>query len=101
VADDVGGVNGVRGRQESAARRCILRTLALAVVLLAGVSVVGFGGRLWWVFDGFSHFRVQYLTALLACTLPLAALRRWRWAAAFAAVKRDPRRPAVRRRPLR
>ena len=27
-------------------------------------SLIGFAGRCWWVFDLFSHFRVQYLVVL-------------------------------------
>ena len=38
----------------------------VALLILGLATVVGFLGNLWWVFDLFSHFRVQYLTGLLA-----------------------------------
>jgi endonuclease/exonuclease/phosphatase (EEP) superfamily protein YafD len=37
----------------------------LAATGLAVVTLFGFLGRLWWVFDLFSHFRVQYMQAAL------------------------------------
>jgi endonuclease/exonuclease/phosphatase (EEP) superfamily protein YafD len=55
----------------------------------AGATLLGFAGRVHWLVDLWSHFRVQYLVALLVFALACALLRQWRWAAAcpaFAAV---------------
>lgn len=44
----------------------------------AGASVVAYLGPLWWVFDIFSHFRVQYFLALTLCAIFLGfGGRRW------------------------
>ena len=46
--------------------------LLLLAVTLAGVtlaSLVAFLGRLWWIFDLFSHFRLQYAVLSLICAL--------------------------------
>ncbi len=42
---------------------------------LVALSIVGFLGGLWWVFDLCAHFRVQYLISLLAVLLFLIVLR--------------------------
>jgi endonuclease/exonuclease/phosphatase (EEP) superfamily protein YafD len=38
--------------------------LSACGVIALMATVLGFGGRLWWIFDLFSHFRVQWLAAL-------------------------------------
>lgn len=42
---------------------------ALIATLVSIFTLAGFIGRLWWVFDLFSHFRVQYCLILLSCAL--------------------------------
>lgn len=54
------------------------------VLLLA--TLLGFCGRLWWLFDLFSHFRVQYLFGLTAVALLLFFLRSRKAAACYAIV---------------
>jgi endonuclease/exonuclease/phosphatase (EEP) superfamily protein YafD len=53
-----------------------LASAAATVVFLA--TLAGFGGRVWWVFDLFSHFRVQYLLSSAAMALVLVVCRRFR-----------------------
>ena len=40
-------------------------TLTFLVVLLGAMTLAGFLGGAWWLFDVFAHFRLQYATALL------------------------------------
>jgi endonuclease/exonuclease/phosphatase (EEP) superfamily protein YafD len=54
--------------------------------LLAGLgsaavvaSVLPLAARLWWVFELFTHFRVQLLAGLAVLTLLFAARRAWTW----------------------
>jgi endonuclease/exonuclease/phosphatase (EEP) superfamily protein YafD len=56
-----------------------LLTFAAWLSLLVGASatLAGFLGRLWWVFDLFSHFRLQYLIFFLAVGLLFAGLRQF------------------------
>ena len=56
--------------------------------LLAGLgsaavagSVLPLAARLWWVFELFSHFRVQLLAGLAVLALLFAARRAWTWCA--------------------
>jgi len=50
--------------------------LDVAVLIICLANLAGFGGKLWWRFDLFSHFRVQYLVLLLlACLLYLIGRR--------------------------
>jgi endonuclease/exonuclease/phosphatase (EEP) superfamily protein YafD len=65
------------------------RWLTLPGLLVAAGTMVcvatgcGFAGRLWWVFDLFSHFRLQYFLSIsLALVLSLPA-RRFRASTAF------------------
>ena len=46
---------------------------------VAGAVIALFGG-LHWTAELFTHFRVQYFSALLFCALFLAGARRFRWA---------------------
>ncbi len=54
-----------------------LASAAGLVVILS--SLIGFFGPLWWFFDLFSHFRVQYLLTLLLLIPVLAYSGRWTW----------------------
>ncbi len=42
------------------------------------LTILGFAGGLFWVFDLFSHFRVQYLLSILPILICLLLLRRFR-----------------------
>jgi len=42
---------------------------SLATVIVSLFTLLGFLGRLWWVFDLFSHFRYQYLILLIMSSL--------------------------------
>lgn len=46
--------------------------VALAALSAGMLSLLGFFGRSWWVFDIFSHFRLQYFLILTASTLIFA-----------------------------
>ena len=60
----------------SAALRIAAR-LALLTALCASFGfLIGFAGRWWWVFDLFSHFRLQYALALLVSAVVLFSVRR-------------------------
>src|SRR5690606_33051546 len=69
------------------ARVCLPAALVGAIGC-AAATFAGFLGQLWWRFDLFAHFRVQYAVVAGACAVLLLACRRWRWAlvplAAFA-----------------
>jgi endonuclease/exonuclease/phosphatase (EEP) superfamily protein YafD len=66
--------------------RALNLVLMLAAALLVLATVAAFAARLWWVFDLFSHFRLQYVIAAgLLCTAALA-LRAYPTAAVLAAV---------------
>ena len=51
--------------------------------LICAVSLIGFGGRIWWVFELASHFRLQYTLVLGLCLPPLLYGRHYRWATVF------------------
>jgi endonuclease/exonuclease/phosphatase (EEP) superfamily protein YafD len=59
-----------------------LLTAAGAVVCAA--TLLGFGGRFWWVFDLFSHFRVQYFLLLVLAALLTLPWKRFRFTLVFA-----------------
>lgn len=44
-------------------------TSSLVIIGVSLVTVIGFLGRLWWTFDLFSHFRVQYFVLLTGFSL--------------------------------
>lgn len=46
-------------------------------------TICGFAGRLWWFFELFSHFRLQYLIILGIVSIPLLLGRSFRVAAIF------------------
>ncbi len=68
----------------AATRRLFWATVDLAALGLVAVTLAGFCGKLWWVFDLFSHFRVQYLVGLLGL-LPLLTWGKRRGASLVAA----------------
>jgi endonuclease/exonuclease/phosphatase (EEP) superfamily protein YafD len=50
----------------------------LAIVIVFSLcTALGFFGSFWWVFDLFSHFRVQYAIGLAVGLVAAAVLRRW------------------------
>lgn len=57
--------------------------LTAAGVVASAATILGFLGRFSWFFDLFSHFRVQYLLALLTLGILHALGRRRRMAAVF------------------
>jgi endonuclease/exonuclease/phosphatase (EEP) superfamily protein YafD len=60
--------------------------LMLAAAGLALVTVFTFAARLWWAFDLFSHFRLQYVGAALILGIAALAVRAYPSAALLAAV---------------
>ena len=63
--------------------------LDLAALVVCLASLAGFGGKIWWRFDLFSHFRVQYLISLVLASLLFLVGRRYTAAAlcgVFAAI---------------
>ena len=52
--------------------------LTITAVCGAVVTLLPFVGTIWWVFDLFSHFRVQYFLGLLALSGLLLLVRRYR-----------------------
>jgi len=57
--------------------------LTASGALICIVSLIGFGGQLWWVFELAAHFRPQYALTLGLCLPLLLYRRRYRWAAVF------------------
>ena len=57
--------------------------LIAAGAIISAVTLFGFAGRLWWVFDLFSHFRVQYLLSILPIITLLLLGKRFRASAVF------------------
>ncbi|RKZ90469.1 MAG: endonuclease/exonuclease/phosphatase family protein [Candidatus Parabeggiatoa sp. nov. 1] len=54
-----------------------IKLLAAGVVLL---SLAGYLGTVYWMFELTSHFKVQYLALSLFCALVFSWARLWRWA---------------------
>ena len=71
------------GMKGSRALNVILMLAAAGLVL---ASAFALGARLWWAFDLFSHFRLQYLVAALMLLVAALALRNYPAAALLAAV---------------
>jgi endonuclease/exonuclease/phosphatase (EEP) superfamily protein YafD len=59
------------------------RLITLIAVGIATASALPLLANLWWAFDLFSHFRVQYLVLSAVILLLLASRRRWRASLAF------------------
>lgn len=52
--------------------------LYLLLALSSAATILGFAGRLWWMFDIVSHFRVQYGLVLIICVIVALLLRQKR-----------------------
>jgi len=57
----------------------------ILTVVVCFLTITGFGGRLWWIFDITSHFRVQYFVVLTIFT-SLFLMGRKYWQTTFAGV---------------
>ncbi len=57
-------------------RAALSKRVAAVAILLALFPLLGALGRLHWILDLFSHFRLQYAAGLALCAIALAALRR-------------------------
>jgi endonuclease/exonuclease/phosphatase (EEP) superfamily protein YafD len=57
-------------------RRLLIASVQIAAWALIAATLAGFAGRLFWIFDLFSHFRVHYFWGLTVCAVALAALKR-------------------------
>jgi endonuclease/exonuclease/phosphatase (EEP) superfamily protein YafD len=66
--------------------RALNLVLMLAAAGLALATVLALAARLWWAFDLFSHFRLQYVVAALILLAAALALRDWRTAIVLALV---------------
>ena len=67
-------------------RRTLKLILAAATAGLALVTVFALSARLWWAFDLFSHFRLQYLVLAVALCLVALAVRAFPTAAVLALI---------------
>ncbi len=67
-------------------RRALNLFLMLAAAGLALVTVFALSARLWWAFDLFSHFRLQYLVAASISCVAAVAIRAYPAAAGLAVV---------------
>lgn len=67
-------------------RQALNLLLMLAAAGLALITVFTLAARLWWAFDLFSHFRLQYVIAALTLGLAALAVRAYPSAAVLAAV---------------
>jgi endonuclease/exonuclease/phosphatase (EEP) superfamily protein YafD len=70
-------------RLDGLRRRAPILALAVALPAVVG-TLLATGGRWWWVFELFTHFRVHYLVLLVFGAACLAAMKRW-WPAAIVA----------------
>jgi endonuclease/exonuclease/phosphatase (EEP) superfamily protein YafD len=68
------------------AQRALNLLLMLAAAGLVLITAFTFAARLWWAFDLFSHFRLQYLVAALVLCVAALAVRAHPTAAVLAAV---------------
>ena len=69
------------------------RCLAIMTAGVALASTLPLFANAWWVFDLFSHFRLQYLLLLTVLFVLHALRRRWKWALAvipFATISAHP-----------
>ena len=54
-----------------------LRILHVAGLLCVGLTLGGLAGSVWWVFELFSHFRIQYFASLATVSVLFAVGRRY------------------------
>ena len=72
------------GESESKSKRVTLLGLCVSAgAVVCAATLLGFAGRLWWFFDLFSHFRVQYLLSLSLVVLLTLLGRRFRASGVF------------------
>jgi endonuclease/exonuclease/phosphatase (EEP) superfamily protein YafD len=57
-----------------------LKRIKLLVSLLILLSLVGYFGTFYWIFELTSHFKLQYFVLLLGCVLIFLWVRWWWWA---------------------
>jgi len=57
-----------------------LEIIKLLVVLLVLLSLAGYFGTVYWMFELTAHFKLQYLLLLLGCVVILLWKRWWGWA---------------------
>jgi endonuclease/exonuclease/phosphatase (EEP) superfamily protein YafD len=57
-------------------RRLLIASLQIAAWALIAATLAGFAGRLFWILDLFSHFRLHYFWGLTICAVTLSALKR-------------------------
>ena len=77
-------IESARGRSAFPPRLSMPGLLTAAGAIVGTSSVIGFLGQLWWFFDLFSHFRVQYSLTLFVVVAGLLIGRQWVAAAVFA-----------------
>jgi endonuclease/exonuclease/phosphatase (EEP) superfamily protein YafD len=58
--------------------------VAAAGAVVFASTLIGFAGGAWWVFDLFSHFRVQYLLSIVLIIVVLLLCRKFRTSAVLA-----------------
>jgi endonuclease/exonuclease/phosphatase (EEP) superfamily protein YafD len=61
----------------------LLELLTASGVVVSALTIIGFVGKLWWFFELFSHFRVQYLLSLTIISTLLLVGRKFRTSLAF------------------
>jgi endonuclease/exonuclease/phosphatase (EEP) superfamily protein YafD len=61
----------------------VKRGLAVVGAVTMAVALLPFAAKLAWVFDLFTHFRIQIVTALVALIVTFAFRRAYRWCAAL------------------
>src|SRR5690606_14170806 len=66
--------------------RALNLLIVLAAAGLALATLCALAARLWWAFDLFSHFRVQYVAVALALAIAALAVRAYRGVADLAIV---------------
>jgi endonuclease/exonuclease/phosphatase (EEP) superfamily protein YafD len=77
----------------------VKRGLAVVGAVTMAVALLPFAAKLAWVFDLFTHFRIQIVTALVALIVTFAFRRAYRWCAALgvcAAINAVPLLPYLR-----
>lgn len=73
-------MNSPNQLKQSLPKRLALLILQIGVVILALMTVLGFGGGINWLMDLTNHFRLIYGLLQLLVLFPLLLLRSWRWA---------------------
>jgi endonuclease/exonuclease/phosphatase (EEP) superfamily protein YafD len=61
------------------------RLIIATGILSCLITLAGFAGNFWWIFELATHFRVQYALALGAFVIILLQMRQGRWATIFGA----------------